>query len=201
LAKKGTSLQQANSSLPMTSEPRCNICKAASRSKVDKLLAMQFSYTSIAEELVMSDPDFKGKELDTVRKNVERHSKRHVDIQSKAIRKIVEARAREQGILLDTVEGRITSGRALLDLLIAKATDQATDPDYKVKFGDAIDAVRMLEDVQKMEFQHQLEVLQRQVWAISTAVKKHVAPSELPALIKEAERLFELRSIEQESVA
>jgi hypothetical protein len=197
---KGTSLQQAHDALPMKSEPRCNICNSASRKKVDQLLAAQFSYTSIAEELVRYDADFKGKEQDTVRKNVERHSKRHVDIKSKAIRKIVEARAREQGILLESVEGKITSGRALLDLLIAKATDQATDPDFKVKFADAIDAVRMLEDVQKMEFQSQLEVLQRQVWAISTAVKNQVEPSKLPALIKEAERLFELRSIEQESM-
>lgn len=198
MAKKQTSsdLELANAKLPLKTEPRCNICNSAARPMVDKLLAAQFSYTSIAEELVTQHDDFKGKEQDTVRKNVERHSKRHVDIRSKAIRNIVEARAKEQGILLESVEGKITSGRALLDVLIAKATEQASDPNSKVRYADAIEAVKMLEDVQKAEFQSQLEVLQRQVWAISTAVKNKVPPTLLPGLIEEANQLFEGKTIE-----
>ncbi len=197
--KSKSDLELVTSRLPLKSEPRCNICNSASRQKVDKLLAGQFSYTSIAEELVAYDPDFKGKELDTVRKNVERHSKRHVDIRSKAIRNIVEARAREQGILLESAEGKITSGRALLDLLIAKATDQATNPDSKVRYADAIEAVKMLEDVQKAEFQSQLEVMQRQVHAISTAVKETVPVTLLPTIIHRAEELFKGKTIELEA--
>lgn len=186
-----SSLDIAKNNLPLKTEPRCNICNSSSRNKVDKLLAAHFSYTSIAEELVMGDPDFTDKQIETVRKNVERHSKRHVDIRSKAIRNIVEARAREQGVLLDSVEGRITSGRALLDLLVAQATQQLTDPNSKVRYADAIEAVKLLEDVQKAEFQSQLEVLQRQVYCISEAVKKQVPPTMLPGIIQEAQRLFE----------
>lgn len=188
---KGSDLDLVKSQLPFKNEPRCNICQSASRAKVDKLLAAQFSYTSIAEELVMADDDFKGKELDTVRKNVERHSKRHVDIKNKAIRNIVEQRAKEQGILLESVEGRITSGRALLDLLVAQATEQLTNGTGKIRYADAIEAVKLLEDVQKAEFQSQLEVLQRQVYCISEAVKKKVPPTMLPGIIEEAQRLFE----------
>lgn len=194
------------SSLPMKTEVRCNVCNCASRNKVDKLVAAQFSYTSIAEELVESDPDFKGKELDTVRKNVERHAKRHLDIRSKAIRQIVEQRAREQGMLLDSVEGKITSGRALLDLIINRGSEQLTDnPDFKVKMADAIEAVKMLEDVQKAEFQAQLETMQRQVWAISEALKKIAGNYSknhqvidamfIPAVVNEAHRLFEMEAV------
>lgn len=183
-------LEKLNSKLPLRSEPRCNICKSSSRAMVDKLLAAQFSNTSVAEELISSDPDFKDKELDTVRRNVERHSKNHVDIKNKAIRRIVEQRAKEQGILLDSVEGKITSGRALLDMLIAQATEQISDGG-KVRYADAIEAVKLLEDVQKAEYQSQLEMLQRQVWAISEAVKKTVPPVMLPQIVNEAKRLFE----------
>jgi hypothetical protein len=177
-------------STPIT-ESRCNICQSASRPKVDKLIASQFSFVSIAEELIESDPEFKDKSVDTVRKNVERHAKRHLDIRNRAIRRMVEQRAREQGILLDSVEGKITSGRALLDVLIAKATEQASDPNSKVRYADAIEAVKMLEDVQKAEYQHQLEVMQRQVWAISQAVKNKVPAALLPAIVKEAKELFD----------
>lgn len=190
--------------LPMKTEARCHICNSASRNKVDKLVAAQFSYTSIAHELVESDPDFKDKEVDTVRKNVERHAKRHLDIRNKAIRQMVEQRAREQGMLLESVEGKITSGRALLDLIINRGTEQLTDnPDFKVKMADAIEAVKMLEDVQKAEFQAQLETMQRQVWAISEALKsvatkRSVDPMFIPEVVKEAHRLFEQEAIAPE---
>jgi DNA repair exonuclease SbcCD ATPase subunit len=194
------------SSLPMKTEVRCNVCNSPMRNKVDKLVAAQFSYTSIAEELVESDPAFKGKELDTVRKNVERHAKRHLDIRNKAIRQIVEQRAREQGMLLDQVEGKIVSGRALLDLIVNRGTEQLTDnPDFKVKMQDALEAVKMLEDVQKAEFQAQLETMQRQVWAISEALKtiagnytrnnQVIDPSFIPSVVNEAHRLFEMEAV------
>lgn len=195
MAKK-SDLELLQDKLPLKSEPRCNICKSSSRTKVDRLLAAQFSNTSIAEELVMDDPDFKGKELDTVRRNVERHAKNHVDIRSKAIRRMVEQRAKEQGMLLDSVEGKITSGRALLDMLVAQATDQLSNGSGKVRYADAIEAVKLLEDVQKAEFQSQLEVLQRQVWAISQAVKAKVPTAMLPGIVEEAKRLFEDNPLE-----
>lgn len=199
MAKKDpTDLEVLTSKLPLRTEPRCNICKSKSRSKVDKLLAAQFSNTSIAEELIMSDDDFKGKELDTVRRNVERHSKAHVDIQNRAIRRMVEQRAREQGILLDSAEGKITSGRALLDTLIAQAQTQLSNPDARVRYADAIEAVKLLEDVQKAEFQSQLEVLQRQVWAISQAVKSKVPQALIPGIVEEAKRLFDNDPLEIE---
>jgi len=192
------------SNTPIKTESRCHICQCASRPKVDKLIAAQFSFSSIAEELIESDPDFAGKELDTVRKNVERHAKRHLDIRNKAIRQIVEQRAKEQGMLLESVEGKITSGRALLDLIINRGTEQLTDsPDFKVKMADAIEAVKMLEDVQKAEFQAQLETMQKQVWAISEALKtvaskRKIDPLFIPEVVQEAHRLFEGQTIAPE---
>lgn len=171
-------------------EPRCNICKSTARTKVDRLLAAQFSYTAVAEELVENHPDFQGKVLDSVRKNVERHSKSHLDVKNKAIREIVERRAREQGILLETATGKITSGRALLDLVVDRATEQIINPDSKVKYADALEAVKMLEDVQRQEYLAELERMTRQVMAISQAVKEMVPESMLPGLISRAEDIF-----------
>lgn len=180
------------------SEPRCLVCNSPARTKVDKLLVAGFSNTSVAQELMESDQAFAGKAVDTVRKNVERHSKQHLDIRNRAVREIVDRRAREQGILVDSAIGQITSGRALLDILIAKATEQASNPNSKVYYRDAIEAVKMLEDVQKQEYQYQLEVLQRQVWAISQAVKEKVPAELLPDLVARAHELVENPTVELE---
>lgn len=184
-----TSLAQVNSVTKM--EPRCNICKdQAVRTKVDKLIAAQFTNSSIAEELIETHKDFADKNFDTVRKNVERHAKAHVDIRSKAIRQIVERRAKEQGILVEEETGKLVSGRALLDLIVVKGTEQASNPDSKVRYADALEAVRMLEDVQRQEYLAELERMQRQVYAISQAVKELVPESMLPQLIGRAEDIF-----------
>lgn len=178
------------------SEPRCLVCNSPARIKVDKLLVAGFSNTSVAQELMESDENFSDKNIDTVRKNVERHSKTHLDIRNRGVREIVERRAREQGILVDSAIGQITSGRALLDILIAKATEQAGNPDSKVHYRDAIEAVKMLEDVQKAEYVYQLEVLQKQVWAISQAVKEKVPHELLPDIVARAHELVENPTLE-----
>jgi hypothetical protein len=161
--KKTQSLDVRDARALVKSEPRCNICNSVARNKIDKLLVAGFSNTSVAQELMEVDQGFADKNIDTVRKNVERHAKGHLDIRNRGVREIVERRAKEQGILVDSAIGQITSGRALLDILVAKATEQAGNPDSKVHYRDAIEAVRMLEDVQKAEYTHQLELLQRQV--------------------------------------
>jgi hypothetical protein len=181
-------------------EPRCNICNSSSRKHVDKLLAAGFSPTAIAEELQLLDEDFRIKQVDTVRKNVERHAKRHVNVKERAVREIIEARAREQGVLVETVTGTITTGRALLDILVQKATEQAGDPNSRVKYADAIEAVKMLEDLQRSEYIQQLEVLQRQVWAISQAVKEEVPEELFPAIARRADELFSSQTAELEAV-
>jgi hypothetical protein len=184
----GGDINLLTDSLPFRSEPRCNICNSSSREKVDKLLAAQFSYTAIAEELVIADEGFRGKEVDTVRKNVERHSKRHVDIKSRAIRKIIEDRAKEQGILVDEHEGQMTTARGLLDLMISRATTQLSEnPDAKVRYADAIEAAKMLEDVARTEYQSRLEQVEKQMWAVSQALKHFAPPTLIPKIVRAAE--------------
>lgn len=176
---------------PFKTEPKCHVCQCASRNKVDKLIASQWSYKSIAEELIMHDPDFQGKVLDTVRRNVERHSKNHLDLYDKGVRHIVERRAKEQGILLDEHIGQISTSRAFLDLVIQRGTEQISDPNSKVRYADVIEAAKMFEDAQKQEYQAQLELLQRQVAAISRAVKEVMPAASLPTLLDLTRFYFE----------
>lgn len=182
--------------IPEISESRCNICTSISRQSVDKLHVAGFNPSDIARELIARDDDFKNKSLDTVRKNVERHIKRHVNIRDQAVRKIMERRAIEQGILLDEYEGQLLTGRALLDLFIQKAHEQIVDPESRIKYDTALEAVRMLEDFEKNAFTEQMEVMKRQVWAISQAVKELVPERLYEPIGNRARELFEHPELE-----
>lgn len=173
------------SRLPFKTEARCNVCQCTSRQKVDKLIAAQWTYKAIAEELIRYDEDFKDKVLDTVRRNVERHSKNHLDLKGKHYRQIMEKRLKEQGILEEEFEGQMYSGQAYLDMLIAKGTEQLTT-DQRVRNADVIEAVKMVEDRAKQEYQARLEMLIRQVNAISRAVQDLTPSTMLPQLIARA---------------
>ena len=191
MAKKAPSNGLAPiNNLPVANEPRCNICKSPRRSTVDRLLASGYGYTAIAEDILQSDPEFEDKPLDTIRKNVERHAKRHVNVKERAIREILERRAVEAGVLVEEVAGSFTTGEALIDLMVQRATDQISDPDQKIRFTDALEAVRLAKEFEKSTYAEQLEVMQRQVWAISQAVKEIVPEKLHPQVAERAKEIF-----------
>lgn len=188
------------SNLPVVSEPRCNICKSAARKRVDRLLAAGFSNAAVAEELQLTEDDFKGKELDTIRKNVERHAKRHVNVRERAIKSIIERRAKEEGILVDEVAENLATARGVYDLIIQKGTEQLANPDAKVRYADVIEAAKMLEEAKRQEYTHELERYQRQVWAISQALKEYEADEDkLRRIVTRAKELFENPQLEIEA--
>ena len=185
-----------DNTIPTKMEIRCNICVSIHRKRVDRLLAASFSYADIADDLMMVDEEFRSKSIGTVRKNVERHAKKHVDIKSRSVREIVERRAKEAGIIVEEATGQIATGRALLDLMINRATEQISDSESIVKYQDALEAVKMLEDFQRSEYVHQLEILQRQVWAISRALKEIVPENMYPEIADRARYWFDNPTLE-----
>jgi hypothetical protein len=178
-------------------ESRCNICTSSDRARIDRLLAIGLGHKEIAEDIVMTSEDFRNKRVDTVRKNVERHHYRHFNARDRALRRIIERRAKEAGIILEEAEGSIVQPRALLDLMVQRATEQITDPDSRIKYDTAVDAVRLLEDFQKSEYQAQLETMQRQVWAISQAIRDLVDPALYPRIKERARQIFENPTVER----
>jgi hypothetical protein len=199
MSKNGNALEPLEN-LPVANEPRCNICKSSRRQTVDRLIASGYGYMAIAEDILLNDAEFKGKNIDALRKNVERHAKRHVQVKDRAMRQIIERRAVEAGILVDEVDGAITTGEALLDLMVKRATEMIADPDQRVKFADALEAVRLAKEFEKSTYAEQLEVMQRQVWAISQAVKELVDPALHTPIAERAKEIFTTPQLELEKV-
>lgn len=176
--------------LPIISEPRCKVCKSGKRSLIDQLLVMGHGPLSVARQMQGTDEHLSGT-IDAIRKSIERHSARHLNIEEDAIRRTIEYRAKERGVLVDYAEEKLASTKAVLDLMVAKGLEQVTEPGARVKYQDILKAVELLEEYETNSFAQQVDVLQRQMWAIREAVRKVCPPDLWPALAEEAVRLFE----------
>jgi len=161
--------------LQMNREPRCKICTSPLvRDRVDRLAAAGFGGSAIADEIMGLDPKLP-KKRDSLRKSIERHVSKHLKIKDAAVRRILERRAEEQGILIDQVEGQMVSGKAFLDMMIGRGQEQLSDPNSRVYNKDVLEAIRLQEDFERESFALQLEVIERQVRCISQALKEIVS--------------------------
>jgi hypothetical protein len=184
--------------IPLIFEPRCKVCKSQFRNVIERLLVSGNSYVGIAKQFVNKDPEFETT-VDSLRKSIERHRKAHLTIRDHAVRDILETKAREAGVLVETVRERIISEEALLQLAVAKGTEQLSDPDSRIKYQDAIKAAELLRDKKYEEISIQMDIVNRQYNAIVQACQR-IVPKELyPQLVESAQAIFEGRTITVDS--
>lgn len=195
--------------LPVISEPRCNVCKSGFRQIIDRMIAGPYSYTAIARQFIGKDEHFRGdirnrRDLDRVRKSIERHAKNHVTVRDQAIREIIEQRAIEAGMLVDDSKNQFLTTEALLELYVSRGFEQITKPDTWVRHQDILQAVQMVEDMKRDTVGEQLEVYKRQVAAIAQAIREIVDINLQPLIAQRAADIFEgnvILQIEQGVIA
>lgn len=187
--KKEDDLPTLVEQIPTIIEPRCKVCQSDFRDVIDRLIVTGISDTKLAQQFAGKDASLKSS-VGAVRKSIERHRKRHLNVRDSALRRILEKRAAEAGILVDRYEDQLVDTTALLEQMIAKGQEQITDPKARIKYQDVIKAAEMLRDQRLQEASEQMEVYARQVRAISQAVKELV-PLELhPAIVDRARQLL-----------
>lgn len=173
--------------LPIITEPRCNICKSSMRSLIDQLIVSGYSPMAIARQV--HGTELKGS-IDAIRKSVERHSDRHLNVREEALKRIIDNRAKERGILIDATEERLVTSEAVLDMIVSKGLEQIVDPAARVKYQDILKAVELQKSYESDSVAQQLDILQRQMWAIREAVKKVCPPELWQELVQTAMDLF-----------
>lgn len=176
--------------LPVKFEPRCKVCKSDFRPVIDRLLVSGNAYTMIAEQFRNKDQHLTGS-VDAIRKSIERHRRKHLSVRDAAVRNILEDRAREGGVLVETVRQQLINSEAMLELAVRQGTEQLSHPEAKIKYQDAIRAAELLRDRKYEEMAHQLELITRQVQAITQAIQE-IVPQEyhLPT-VNRAKELFD----------
>lgn len=190
--------------LPVISEPRCNVCKSDFRQIIDRMIAGPYSYAAIARQFIGKDEHFRGdirnkRDLDRVRKSIERHAKSHVTIRDASIRQIIEQQAREAGILVDDQKNQLLTTQALLELYVSKGFEQVTKEGTWVRHQDVLEAVKMIEEMKRDTVNEQIDVLKRQVAAISQAVRECVPPDLHPQIGMRAKEIFDGQVLELEA--
>lgn len=182
--------REALANLPVVTEPRCNVCKSEFRSIIDRMIAGPYSYMAIARQFQGKDPHLSGK-VEAVRKSIERHAKNHVQIRDAAIREIIEQRAQEAGLLVDDVKNSYLTAEALLELYMHRGFERVTEEGTNIRDQDILEAVKVLQDMRKDTVGEELEVMKKQVYAISQAVREIVPPEMHPAVVSRAYEIFE----------
>lgn len=190
--KKGKSdfLPDVLDNLPVISEPRCRICRSEFRVLIDRMIAGPYTYAAIARQFAGKDQHLISSH-DALRKSIERHAKLHVTVRDQAVRQIIEQRAIEQGLLVDEQVNIMSTTQGLLDLYIQKGFEQITKDGTWVRHQDVLEAVKMVEEMRRDTVAEQVEILKKQVSAISAAVREIVPPDLHPRLIQRATELFE----------
>lgn len=177
-------------SLGLVREPRCKICKSQLLNRVNRLAAAGFGGTSIADEIMGQDPTL-STNRDALRKCIERHINLHLKIKDAAIRQVLENRAREAGVVLEEYKGQFINDGAFLDLMVRQGLEQITDPNARIHYKDALEAVRIKKDIEQANFAAQLETMERQVYAISQAIKDVVPEEYYEQVVERARLLFD----------
>lgn len=134
---------RANGELEVRPEPRCRVCRdEQTRVLVNKLLAHGLTLKDIEGVILPMNRAKPSRERISIN-NLREHRKRHFDIQRPAnavYRAIVEKRAREDSIDLETGVGTAITHLAYLDTMIAKGYETLINEDTVVSPRDGLDA-------------------------------------------------------------
>jgi hypothetical protein len=170
--------------LPATVEPKCHVCQSELRDLIDKMGTAGFRPVFIARQVQDVAPSLS-------RHSIERHLKRHVNYEQKALQEILDDRAKESGILENEVKANILTRQAVLDQFVRRTWDRVSQPDAKVPFEVGLKAIELQEMLEKQQETNVVDTVTRQLAAIIQAVRE-IVPQELhEPLARRAENLFD----------
>lgn len=164
-------------------EPRCRICQSKFRDSIDKLLILGISYASIAR-------DFEDEGVN--RKNLANHKTKHLSIEHRAIRELVEEQARQELENIDDAKTTILTGRAWMGTFLNKTFGMLLDGTLKMEARDVIQAINLMEKLNENSATIEKEAIMKEHTLFAQAVKK-VVPMEMWNLIlNEFEKLHSM---------
>lgn len=166
-------------------EPRCKVCTHPQRREIDMMLALGWSQAEVIRHWnnimeLMDIPEsewFKPTSMSS-------HANKHLSINDAANRRVIEARARAEGIDIDTVEGFILTKTGIAEALIGAGLQSLHRGHTTVEPKDILTAIKTLTELEENRSAQAEEAMLREIKAFTTAVKKNV-PEEMWSQIYE----------------
>jgi len=141
-------------------------------------------------------PSFIAREVQEVepklsRDSIDRHLKRHVDYDQKILREILDARAKEEGILEAEHRSNILTRQAVLDAFVQRTWDRVSKPEAKIPFEVGLKAIELQEMLEQKQETNVIDTVTRQLAAIIQAIREIIPVEYHEPLARRAENLFE----------
>ena len=166
--KNGKSITKPKTA-PVIIDKRCKVCQSSYRQVIDQMLASGVSYSEIERQFEFAA---------IPRRSISNHKDKHLGYEEAAIRAVIERQAMMDHRNFEEGVERLVTKQAYLEVALQKAYDQLIDNVVDIP---AADAVKIIEQIQKLESQHQgvaVDELRVQFNAFLQAVKE-IAPQEL----------------------
>jgi hypothetical protein len=155
-------------------EPKCHVCQHPSRREIDMQLALGWSRAEVRRfwnhiiEVETGEADYFKKS------SIENHANKHLSSDDAAHRRILETRARLEGIDVDLVEGFILTKQGVAENLLYKGLEALQRNETVVEPKEILGAIDTLMKLEEKRSVVAEEVMLQEIRAFMKAVKRNV---------------------------
>ena len=158
-------------------EPRCKICNSAHRRDIDRYLVMGMSHREIVRYFEALGEDF-------TPNNISIHSRKHLNLQSAAIRRVIEKRAGEALIDIEETSDFLLTKRSVLEVMLHKGYESILAGMSIVEPRDIITVVEKLEKMEAEANSIAVDEMIRDFEAFADAVRQFVPEDIWPKMLE-----------------
>lgn len=151
--------------------PRCKICQSPHRREIDMCLATGWSQAAVIRHFNQLH------EIPFNNANMSVHARKHLRSSDAAVRRIWEARAREIGLDVDSVENFLLTIDGARDAIIYRGLELVQAGSLKLEGKDVLTALKDKEQSQKNQSEVAVQVLEQQFREFMNAVSDVVDES------------------------
>lgn len=202
LKKELDSLQKSGEIYQYKREPRCRICRNEEfNSPINKMLANGLTYAEIERVLAPMNRSLPPRQR-VGYEQIRNHASKHFAINNAAqavYRRNLEKRAEEAGVDFVNGVGTAVTPLALLDVLLQRGYENATDKNSQVPLELSVRAAEKLHDISERGQDERYERLQSQFYSMVQAVRQVVPEEYWEEIVRRTESSSEEKAIEGQS--
>jgi len=180
-------LERIRTDMPEHFEPRCKVCTSPYRHAIERMIALNTSFSEIERIFAGEDPGHP----DVPRRSVSKHAKEHLNWENAAIRAIVEHEARQQNVSAEIGMSGALRRHAYLSAGVQKAWEDLVDGRARIDPAVAIQMIQQLEKMEQATAAAANEELHMQFNAFKSAVQRVVPREMWGEIFEETRRIIE----------
>lgn len=123
--------------------------------------------------------------------NISRHKRNHLSVQDAAVRRIIEARARQFGMDVDAAEGMIMTKAGAVDAIIHRGMEAINSGSVEFKAGEVLQAIQLLDKMEAEWKDTAIDEIMAEFRAFTQAVKEVVGEDQYALIFGRFEQILD----------